>query len=667
MRRRSHDIAGCLAVTLAVALLTAPIWALGRVWALQEVGGCDLFDLNAPLRAELLEARDSGRLPVWSPRLACGWPLLGEMQIGAFFPLNYVGSRAHPLRSVCFTICLVLLLAGLSAYALARTLGCSPPGAAVAGATWPLSGLMVANVVHPNMLAAVALAPLALAFAEQSCRRSRARRLVWLAPVMALSFYAGYPQMVYLAALAVGLWLLMRRAGLAHLGWLAAAVVLTALLTAPQLWPTLEMTRLSQRASGLTREAATLGSMEPAWLARWIWPWIQGDVGRLGTPFPADGIFIWTFAGPLPLLALAVAVARVRAQPALARGLAALGLSLLFAFGRHTPFYDALRILPGFSLFRFPVRMLFLSELALALFAGWLVTLAWRRRRWRRPAALAGVGHLAILLAVDLTSLPTVAASEFPPPASTADALRRHPGARYATLFGDEAWIEAYVRAGGWKNDVRPFLHVHALLRPNNGVLHDVPCVHAMGTLLLPAAHRLFRAVEFDRPKMDHPPTRVPEPVMRLFRESAARFVLSPRPLTNEDLREVHLTALPWDGFQVRVYELTSALPRARVEGATGTARVVAEGPAGLEIEVDAAAAATLTLADTAYPGWRAFVDGGEVAWRTTEAGYRALSVPAGRHVVRMTFAPTYAAPLAALAVVGLVGFLAVVARRGRA
>jgi len=59
-----------------------------------------------------------------------------------------------------------------------------------------------------------------------------------------------------------------------------------------------------------------------------------------------------------------------------------------------------------------------------------------------------------------------------------------------------------------------------------------------------------------------------------------------------------------------------------------------------VELEVDGSAPAFLVTSEVHYPGWRAWVDGREQPLVLTNGAFRGLPVPAGRHQVRMRFAP---------------------------
>jgi len=80
--------------------------------------------------------------------------------------------------------------------------------------------------------------------------------------------------------------------------------------------------------------------------------------------------------------------------------------------------------------------------------------------------------------------------------------------------------------------------------------------------------------------------------------------------------------------------------PAAADEGEPGTAEIVADTGDDITVKVAADRRALLFMPDTWYPNFRATVDGREApVWRANLA-YRAVPVPAGEHVVRLSYRP---------------------------
>jgi len=67
---------------------------------------------------------------------------------------------------------------------------------------------------------------------------------------------------------------------------------------------------------------------------------------------------------------------------------------------------------------------------------------------------------------------------------------------------------------------------------------------------------------------------------------------------------------------------------------------VVEYSPSYVELETDSPADAFLTASEAYYPGWRAWLDDSPREIKLTALAFRGFDVPAGRHRIRMEFAP---------------------------
>ena len=113
------------------------------------------------------------------------------------------------------------------------------------------------------------------------------------------------------------------------------------------------------------------------------------------------------------------------------------------------------------------------------------------------------------------------------------------------------------------------------------------------------------------------------------------------------------------------------ALPIARVNrpGRTDPARIVVREPDRVVIDTPAGPAGRLVLADPVYPGWKVTIDGHAAPARVQNGLYRAVDLPAGRHVVEWKFAPRSVERGLSISLATLIAALAyvvVVRRRAR-
>jgi hypothetical protein len=147
-------------------------------------------------------------VPWWNPFEGLGTPLTGEMQSAALFPLTLW--LALPGGLVWFHISLELI-AGIATYFLARRLGASTMIAAVGGAVFALNGTYA--WIGNSVLNPVAFLPMLVLGVEMIIASApRRRQYGWYvaALALALSLYAGFPEVAYLDALFAGVWAAVR-------------------------------------------------------------------------------------------------------------------------------------------------------------------------------------------------------------------------------------------------------------------------------------------------------------------------------------------------------------------------------------------------------------------------------------------------------------------------
>ncbi|MCZ7567197.1 MAG: YfhO family protein [Ardenticatenaceae bacterium] len=218
-------------------------------------------------RSELL----AGRLPVWNPYTFAGHPFLADVQAAVFYPLSNVlllltlpwaapEARLYWLQAEA---ALHVALAGFFTYLLVRELTDHPWAAFVAGAAFAFSGYLTGY--PPLQLAVLRTAiwlPLLLWLLWRAfVPPARWRWWVVAALVYVVAFLAGHPQTFFFLSNVVAAWIVLlfvsawcrpaakRLTPARSLPRIAAFFLLSLALSAAQLWPSLEFTRLSVRAN----------------------------------------------------------------------------------------------------------------------------------------------------------------------------------------------------------------------------------------------------------------------------------------------------------------------------------------------------------------------------------------------------------------------------------
>ena len=93
-----------------------------------------------------------------------------------------------------------------------------------------------------------------------------------------------------------------------------------------------------------------------------------------------------------------------------------------------------------------------------------------------------------------------------------------------------------------------------------------------------------------------------------------------------------------------------------RCQGAAEPVTFLTMQPARVVLEATLGCRGMLVLADTAFPGWKAKVDGRQVALHEVSGALRGVVVEAGRHRIEMTYRPASATLGAVMTLSGLLG-----------
>jgi hypothetical protein len=292
-------------------LTTRPPWSGAHASdaSLKNRNAQDILEFDAVQAVGAGESLRRGELFLWNPRMFCGWPAVGDPQLGTFYPPRLLLLRLlPPLRSLDLLILLQYLGAGVAMFALAREWGLRDAGAIVSSLTWLLCGPQAVWLKYAGGLTAALFLPLlALALHKGLAQR----RLDWVAgagALWALLFLGSHPQLSFLALAWTGACLAaeLRRGGAR---WTLTAGGLFAMagagLAALQLFPFLESLASSQKA-GLGGVGFIRPARVPLLLVTLFWQRAFGspfDRLDLTNELTGDNFFnLQAYMGLLPLL-----------------------------------------------------------------------------------------------------------------------------------------------------------------------------------------------------------------------------------------------------------------------------------------------------------------------------------------------------------------------------
>jgi hypothetical protein len=667
----------------------------------------DLADAFYPWQAFMNRAARGGELPHWDPYSFGGHPFLASGTNGFLYPPRTALSLVvSPARVHDLLLLTHFFFAGVAMFLFLGVARLSFPAALVGGVAWMVNSFALSWQVLDHYIAIEVWLPVAMLLAHVALRRRRWWAAFALAVALGLLFLAGIALFVELAAVAVfayGLTLVVSeglrdRSSIAgNASRLAVAMSLFAAMTAVTSISTLRLSAGTARQE-LTYDELHQFSLPFRSLMNILYP------VEIAASTSLYAYHVNLFAGTAIALLAILGVWRRD----LVAGFAAVVGFLTILFMLHTPVTFVLsQLVPGFDNFKPLPRGAFLLQFSLAVLAafGLEQVLARLRRLPPEPVAfgrrvsISNRQSAAIVVTVTAVVVSVVAQSyrlaDFLMPYQPNEQrlllpstplirfLQREPEARSLatdpSFLGSTAVIHLLRTAGGYDN-LAPERTQNFWRAVGNGLSRDE-------LLARPLIYAFYPRYELSKLRP-----------MLLARAAVQYVVIPPRRFSAGEAP----TGLEvrYDGPDGRVLAVPGALPRAYVvggcdavpdawsafeafhavdfaatetvileqqflerserscsadtSGRAGNARVIRRSLNSVDIGVEAQRAAWLVVTETWDRDWHATMNGRRTAVLPANYIYRAIRVPAGSTLVRLTYEP---ATFRAGAVVSLLAF----------
>jgi hypothetical protein len=630
-----------------------------------------------------------GILPFWNPHILWGQPYLGNPQEWLFYPSTILLQFLHPARYLSWNSILHLWLGGVGMWLFLHTLHVPHRPALLASTAWMLCGAFVPRAQFPGMFQSIALIGWLLWATEQVLQRPSLLRTAVLAVILAMLLLAGHPQVAYMALLlatarVVWRWRIEKPRAHALLA-ISAGVVGGVLLSAAHWLPMLQLLQETGRVQlsvwGANRFPLRLEQL-PMLLVPDLYgtPWQGNYLGR--------GNY-WEVACAVGILPLMAAFSAWRTRPDARFWLFVAAISLWLSLGTTGGLYIlAYYLLPGMKAFHDPARWLIIADFALCIAAamGWerlhfsrkwlwlpaalgIVAVIWMWRgteiiawaarndviRASRPetvsetlirsahatATLGGVRTLTLaLLAVTILRLsasarwgagmvlllmellpfamhanPTCDIAVFEQPPRSAQIVARSAG---RVFVPDQVpmWRSyvSYVDYGS--NAIKHLRHWQEMLGSNIGMMWELSEISGYEPVAVKNAMRYYLYLVGVWKKNLHD--------IRLLRQ--LQYTGTGAIATGTDATNWCVFRLPYPPRRAWISPSDQSVP---VKDMSPQFVQVSNPPAGV-----------LVIADTAYPGWRVYIDGLLSHQATAHPLFRSVVVPRSGAVVRWRYEP---------------------------
>ncbi len=653
--------AGCVLVaTLALSFLA--LVALGWRVAAYPTGVSDLAAYFLPKYQYAADRLAAGELPYWNPYEFGGIPFIATIQPAVFYPplrLAYGLLDGESAYVACFFLHIVMAAAGTLLMMRSFGAGLWP---AVLASLWVVQPTWLMRVWdHPVYIWGVAWIPILLLLLRELTKRPSPRVAGLLAITAASQVLSGYPPMVLATGylLLVSLPFLFAEAPAAgeareirrFFTFLLIAISCTALITAVQILPTIQLALTTDRAGEAATTAAMVGRLSELGHQMAFW---------IGVPRPTVGEALeqlWVRFGPFLLALVGAGILLRWRSPLVWLGAAGLVLSALLPLRVY-------QAMPFSGLVRFALEWDYIAPLMVYTSAG-LGLDAIRRRHLGSEAqaalltfVVAGLTLIWNWQLIDPGWKKIEVDLDLAIPADVLTACQLEDN-QYRGFWSLGQWRGGTMRSGvssisGYEQSLIPARSAQLSQRlgiGNGGVTGST------ARLIVRDRHASAR-MALRCLVMMRSPALEKEGLERIHRSGGrSAGYLFPEALPRARLAfDYRVAASPEEALSLVFSERPEVVileenpePMAKcLDVAASTVELIGDAPEHVVARVTTPCPAYLVLADTMAPGWTAQLDGTAAPILRADFAFRAVRVPAGRHTVDFR----YDAPLARVGLV---------------
>ncbi|HPP86867.1 MAG TPA: hypothetical protein PLM75_03280, partial [bacterium] len=325
------------------------------------------------------------KLPKWEPYTFSGRPFFAMIQNAALYPLTYLSVFFSSALGINLAIYFNLLLAAIFMYAFCFLIFKNNIAALLSAFIYALAGFstMCVFLGHITIINTLPYLPASFLFLKLMADTRKTKFLFFLAATLALQFFGGQPQFLFYTLFALSLFFLFllftnqQKINFSIL--FISGLLVFFIIILPYYLKVNEFLKLTVRAETMgDYNFYTYWSFDPKKIITMIMPFFYG------TSFGGDyWRMLWRPLASFECYNAVLGVVAVffifltfwnlkRAQYVIIFFVFLFCLSFVLALGRYTPLYEFFHYyIPGFKMFRWPVRLMFLFQFCAAILAGY--------------------------------------------------------------------------------------------------------------------------------------------------------------------------------------------------------------------------------------------------------------------------------------------------------
>ena len=656
--------------TILIILFFHPVIFSGKTFYFR-----DIHRWFYPMKFFLAESLRGGSIPYWCSNYFCGSPFMSDLQSGVFYPLSLVFFFFPFPWSLNIFIVLHFFLGFCFFYLFIKGIGLSRKAALITGISYCYGGYTIASINTLNNLSTLIWLPAILWAYQKATEKAYRPGYFFTILFLCMAVLGGEPQLFILC---IGLLLVygslyntkihnLPRVCIRNILIIFGLIIAAFLITTLQLEITYLDYKHSARFGGISYEEASKFSLDINMLKHFIIPlpfnpgFVAG-LDPLGKFFPGYREIPWLltiYPGllivPMALFGLFFSFSR-----RILIWFILFIITLILAMGDTTPVHFF--FFKIFPFFRFPVKFIFIASFSLLIMAAYGIDRLFSLLKQKGIRSTLVFGLMILCMILDLYSTHR----DVNPFCKSDFYQYYHPSLQ--PIMDDPETFRIYSDP---EIAIPPTLkrtilshHVkwQVMVIPNIGILHDLSHVGGVPALELRYQYLITEILLRPWPEKIH-----------FLKLANVKYIISPEPLDKKPELNGKLERINGLVFRVRNY-----MPRAWMVGKLhpirkGTIDELMDGifdPASsaltqggiiarfnnpffkeidnivygkngnIHIEVTADSPSILVLSESAYPGWKVFIDGQEKENLWLNLLFQGVEVDKGKHSVDFIYRP---------------------------
>lgn len=668
-----------------------------------EFGGGDTLMIQLPFKYELCRKVKHFSLPFWSKNMSMGYPLLAEGEVGAFNPINLVTCFFFNYKTAFnLQILIHTVLGQIGLLLLAKELKMTSFSGLFLSSLFPFTPMVIMNYMQISLIYPLFFAPFILVGLIRLFKKPNYQSFLFLSFSIFFQFLASHFQVSFISFIFSSIFFLsllflsnyqkkqkLKQISLFILSWLTGF-----LAAGIQTIPSLEFVFSSDRLGGSFATHYDENLTFKNWLTIFS-PYLLGKAQNGSYPLteiahPWEGTF---FIYYIPLVFFVLCFLKINQwnkKKYFKALLIAFFLILLIAMGQNSPLYF-IHYLPIFSSFRFPSRFVLMVIFIISLFSTFGFDFFLKRIKNNKIKLLvfficvSGLFiesfyftyNFHVLLKADKLYLVNNLIK-------TIKKIQKETNVRlYSSLKNSLIINKKYVSQGyQGENQLFYYHFVNNLVMPNINIIYGLSSFsNKAGPQIKRFSKLQSKAFTFDSEKGEKLLTRSASASAKNILTSAAVSHIVSYQKLKENWLKLEKTFYRKEIGRFYLYSLKTSKPRIQFFGGVklietlrdyerkieeqnifddyllvedknlenlfkntskvnGQYHLITDEDGYLKIITKTDKKGFLYLADSYYPGWRAYIDGKKAPIYRVNLFFRGIILPKGQHQVEFLYVP---------------------------